>query len=312
MFSEYQVGRTPNPDILCNEFIKFGVWLEWALKNGFDYLATGHYANVRNTRRAEDRFSASRRAKLYENTKIRNWFDLLSAKDKNKDQTYFLHRLNQEQLAHTLFPIGNLLKSEVRKLARQFKLPNAEREESMGICFVGEVPMKDFLQKKIKIKTGKIIFGENEVVGEHDGVAFYTIGERVSGQIKKNKEQRTNDKLLFVVDKDIAKNLLYVGFEDDVRLYKKEIRLTDGHFINRQLLVFPLKCQVRLRHRQPLQNATLFVKEQMTKNKLLAVNLPCRQAGYWLLTSKPQRAPTPGQFAVVYLEGICLGGGVIQ
>jgi tRNA-uridine 2-sulfurtransferase len=285
MYKEYEAGRTPNPDVLCNKYIKFGVWLEKAQKLGFDLVATGHYAQVNK--------KAS--------------FKLLEAKDKNKDQTYFLHQLGQQQLKQVLFPLGKYTKPEVRKLAKKFNLPTAEKEESMGICFVGEVPMKEFLQKKIKIKKGKIITSAGEILGEHDGLAFYTIGQRIGVQPvipAKAGIQTTGSRIpvrddnvrpLFVVAKDIKKNELIVGYENDSLLYKKEIQVGEINWISGHSPKFPLKCKVRLRHRQELQNCVI-----LEKNNKIFVQF-----------SKPERAPTPGQFAVFYLKGECLGGGII-
>jgi len=281
MYAEYKLGRTPNPDVLCNKFIKFGAWIERAKKEGFDKLATGHYASLR-----EEILNFKFQILKYH---------LDQAKDENKDQTYFLNQLNQEQLSFTLFPLGDYTKPEVRKLAKKFALPTAEKEESMGICFVGEVPMKDFLQKEIKVKKGEIIFGDGTVVGEHDGLSFYTIGQRHAGLKIADLRFKNNDPL-FVVDKNTEKNQLIVGYENDPLLYKKSIQVSEVNWISGVEPKFPLKCEVRLRHRQELQIADL----KMQNGKLL-INF-----------KKEQRAVTPGQFAVFYKKGECLGGGVID
>jgi tRNA-specific 2-thiouridylase len=274
MFKEYELGRTPNPDILCNKFVKFGSWLAKARELGFDYLATGHYARIKNA----------------------DHVMLQEAKDDNKDQTYFLHQLNQEQLGRAMFPIGNYTKPQVRKLAKKFKLPVAEKEESMGICFIGEVSMKDFLQQKIKPHPGRIILNSTrEVVGEHEGLPFYTIGQRhlaVQAKIQQGATQA-----LYVVEKRMDTNELVVGFEDDPLLYRKEIGVTELNWVSGQMPEFPLKCEVRLRHRQPLQKCEVILNSNGT--------------GVSVLFKKPQRAATPGQFAVFYKKGVCLGGGVI-
>ncbi len=303
MYREYQKGRTPNPDVLCNTFIKFGVWLEYARAHGFDFLATGHYAGLQQ--------SDFRLRPLAEDRRPKTEVHLLEAKDKNKDQTYFLHQLNQRQLFHTLFPIGHLLKTEVRSLARKLQLPTAAKEESMGICFVGEVPMKEFLQKNIKPKPGKIVLTNGEVIGQHDGLPFYTMGQRHkiglqqsdSGLQQKNKSRRpkTEDRSrgmqpLFVVEKRMNTNELVVGYEDDPLLYQKKVILKDVHWTLGQSQMLPLQCEVRLRHRQPLQKA----KVQSKKGKEVVIEF-----------DTPQRAVTPGQFAVFYLRGECLGGGVV-
>ena len=299
MYAEYRAGRTPNPDVLCNKFVKFGVWLKKAKELGFDYIATGHYANLKGG-------------------KI---LLLRQAKDDNKDQTYFLHQLTQAQLKHVLFPVGNYTKPQVRALADKFNLPTAKKEESMGICFVGEVPMKKFLMKRIKTKKGKIILSSGEVVGQHDGLAFYTMGERVAvachserseESLKANRkgsfglrpQDDKDTRPFYVVVKNKKKNELIVGYDDDLLLFKKEIKIANINWIAGRAPKFPLKCEVRLRHRQPLQKCVL------NKNKVLF--------------AQPQRAVTPGQFAVFYvsrrspkrakagLKDVCLGGGVIQ
>lgn len=285
MFKEYEKGRTPNPDVLCNTFIKFGSWLEKAKSLGFDYIATGHYANIK--------------ALKHKNTRT---VSLGEAKDKNKDQTYFLHQLNQEQLSKTLFPIGKYTKPEVRKLAKKFKLPTAEKEESMGICFVGEVPMDEFLKTRIKPKPGNIVTTQGEVVGKHDGLSFYTIGQRHLGVLGERSKEKgeSNTKPLYVVAKRLDSNELVVGYEDDVLLFKKEIELSDLRWVGGQMPANPLKCLVRMRHRQEMQKA--IVKTQEHENiKTVIVEF-----------DKPQKAVTPGQFAVFYKNGECLGGGVIQ
>jgi len=298
MYREYAAGRTPNPDVRCNKFIKFGAWLKKAKKIGFDKIATGHYARSTTVIPSE---SAGRR----EIPVVK----LLEAKDKNKDQTYFLHQLSQAQLQHVLFPLGNHTKPEVRKLAKKFGLSTADKAESMGICFVGEVPMKEFLQKKIKIKKGKVVTGDGQAVREHDGLAFYTIGQRIgimsSGGPAAPASRVRNDHTqpLYVVDKSFKANELVVGHEDDPLLYKEEIRIGEINWIGGQTPQFPLKCKVRLRHRQELQNcvAQCHCEEAKGRRSNLSVRF-----------TKSQRAVTPGQFAVFYLKGECLGGGVVK
>jgi tRNA-specific 2-thiouridylase len=330
MYSEYKAGRTPNPDVLCNKFVKFGVWLDKAKKLGFDFLATGHYARIERTINNEPLTKQSGEAGR--NLLVANC-SLLISNDENKDQTYFLHQLSQAQLKHVLFPIGAYPKVRVRALAKKFNLPTADKEESMGICFIGEVPMKQFLMKKIKPKKGKIFLspsfsppqkgGESDVspsslsggqiVGEHDGLAFYTIGERIAIQchsegVERPKNLLLNNKILrwaqddnskpfFVVDKNIRKNELIVGYENDPLLHKNEINVKDINWIAGRKPKFPLKCEVRLRHRQPLQDCQVI---KSVKSKVHKV-----------IFKKTQRAVTPGQFAVFYLKGECLGGGEI-
>jgi len=291
MYKEYQVGRTPNPDILCNKFVKFGAWLDKARELGFDYIATGHYARLRSKEKG------IRNKRVEKNKLLLTPYSLLLAKDTNKDQTYFLHQLNQEQLSHTMFPLGDYTKPEVRKLALKFKLPTAKKEESMGICFIGEVPMKEFLEKRIKQKKGKIVLSDGTVLGEHEGLAYFTIGQRHIGKIQVTRYKLQDTKPLFVVDKNIKKNQLIVGYENDPLLYRNEIIVKDVNWI-RQMPTFPLKCKVRLRHRQELQDCSISL---VRTGRDLSVQF-----------TKPQRAVTPGQFAVFYKKGECLGGGIIE
>lgn len=270
MFEEYKLGRTPNPDVMCNKFVKFGVWLDKAREMGFDFMATGHYAQIGVL-------------------KGKKSVKLLEAVDTDKDQTYFLHQVSQEQLQHVLFPVGEYTKKQVRSLAKKFKLPTAQREESMGICFIGEIPMKQFLQQKIQPKKGKIVNANGDLIGEHDGLPFYTIGQR------HGFSQSGGGKPLFVVGKNQKKNELVVGFEDDPLLYQKEIEVLDVNWCSGQGINFPLECTMRLRHRQPLQKGRL----EMRGKRLVVV---CK---------KEQKAVTPGQFAVFYKDGECFGGGVV-
>lgn len=302
MFREYKAGRTPNPDVMCNKFVKFGVWLNKAKEFGFEKLATGHYAGLKT-------YGVGR-------------MTLMMAKDKDKDQTYFLHQLNQKQLKYVLFPLADYTKTEVRKLAKKFDLPTADKEESVGICFIGEVSMREFLQTKIKTKPGKIVFFDGTVVGEHDGLAFYTIGERIGVRCHPERPRRNiggvegslvngDSRPLFVVDKRIKKNELVVGCEDNPLLYKKEIQVDKVHWIAGHQPKFPLKCEVRLRHRQPLQTAIVGLQttDYRPHKKMSIVHSP---SSVVISFAKPQRAVTPGQFAVFYLKGECLGGGVIK
>jgi len=266
MYQEYEAARTPNPDVLCNKFVKFGAWLKKAEELGFDYIATGHYAAVKN-----------RFGKYY----------LSEAKDKNKDQTYFLHQLNQEQLKRTLFPLGKYTKDEVRKIAKKLALPTAQKSESMGICFIGEVSMRDFLKNKINSKPGDIVNESGEVIGKHDGLAYYTIGQRNLGL------NSNNGKPLFVLQKDIKGNRLVVGNEDSPLLYQKKTVVKKPNWISGVEPRSPFTCLVRLRHRAPLVKATLKKEDD----------------AFLVEFEKPERAITPGQFAVFYKGGNCLGGG---
>ena len=270
MYREYNAGRTPNPDVLCNKFVKFGAWLDRAKKEGYDFIATGHYGQTKNGK-------------------------LLCAEDNNKDQTYFLHQLSGEQLKCSMFPLGQYTKPQVRALAKKFDLPTAAKEESMGICFVGELDMKEFLQRDLKKNPGKIVTESGEIIGEHEGLAFYTIGQRHIGVQSSQFGIRSDNKPLFVVAKHFDANELVVGYEDSELLNKQEIEVEDINWISGQIPKFPLKCTVRLRHRQALQEVIIEKNGEVYNLKFLI----------------KQRAATPGQFAVFYKDGECLGGGVI-
>lgn len=265
MIEEYKAGRTPNPDIMCNQEIKFKLFLETALEDGADLVATGHYARLKDGK-------------------------LFKAKDDNKDQTYFLYRVTEKALKKTLFPLGDYTKPEVRELAKKFGLVTASKKESMGICFVGKVGIKEFLSQYVETKPGKIIDQNNVAIGEHDGAIFYTIGQRtglgVGGGLP-----------YYVVGKDMAKNEVYVTTDlNDKRLWAKQLKLTNIHWINSQPK--DLEVQVRTRHRAKLSNGTLDIAPK-SKTTLTVV------------LDEEIRAATPGQSAVLYQGDLVIGGGII-
>lgn len=264
MVAEYKSGRTPNPDVMCNQEVKFKLFLQTALNDGADFIATGHYAKVSNGK-------------------------LFKAKDANKDQTYFLYRVSKEALDKTLFPLGNYTKPEVRQLAKKFGLVTASKKESMGICFVGKVGIREFLENELGLqKPGKIIDQNGDVVGKHDGAIYYTIGQRhgldVGGGLP-----------YYVTNKNMKKNEVYVTTDiDDKKLWHKEIVLTDPHWINS-----PPKenktYSIRTRHRAPL----------------VGCKLKCSSGQYTVILSDEIRALTAGQSAVIYDDKEVLGGGII-
>lgn len=264
MIEEYKNGRTPNPDIMCNQEIKFRLFLEACLEDGADFIATGHYANTKDGK-------------------------LLIAKDEVKDQTYFLYRVSEAALLKTLFPLGGLTKPEVRKIAKEQNLVTATKKESMGVCFVGKVGIKDFLSHYIKTKPGKIIDQDNQVVGLHEGAIFYTIGQR-------HGLNTGGGKPYYVTSKDMETNTVFVTTKlNDKKLWTSKIDLINIHWISRP----PKKgeqLKVRLRHQAPL----LQVKSIVTvKNKAT------------ILLNNEERAVTSGQSAVLYAGDEVLGGGVV-
>ncbi len=268
--SEYRAGRTPNPDVLCNKEIKFKAFLDHAVMLGADRIATGHYARV------DERHGRHR---------------LLKARDANKDQSYFLYLLGQAALAHTLFPVGDLAKTEVRTLAREAGLPNHDRHDSTGICFIGERDFKSFLTRYIPARPGDMRTLTGELKGRHDGAMYYTIGQRHGLGIGGEGEA------WYVVNKDAARNILYVEQgEHHPALYSDALIASQLHGIGVEPAAWPREMHAKIRYRQPDQRCTLAWHD----NRLRVV------------FDTPQRAVTPGQSVVFYDGDECLGGGVIE
>ena len=286
MIREYARGRTPNPDVMCNQEIKFGLFFDRAFEEGANYVATGHYARVR-----EGKSKPSSPEPQVEGNEKRKNYQLLSGKDKNKDQSYFLYRIGQRQLAKALFPIGEYIKEDVRKMAKEFGLPNWDRPDSQGICFVGEIDIREFLKIYIPEKKGRIVTSSGKHIGSHIGLPFYTIGQRrgieIGGGIP-----------YYVAKKEPQMNTLLVAEGDnDPVLYSKRLGLKDVHWIRGEEPKFPLRCEARIRYRQPLQACTI------GKSRALAT--------IEVRFEEEQRAVTPGQSVVFYNGEEVLGGGVI-
>jgi tRNA-specific 2-thiouridylase len=313
MFAEYQQGRTPNPDVLCNREIKFDLFLDKALELGADFIATGHYCRKETT--------------LHNGKEV---YHLLAGTDPEKEQSYFLCQLNQKQLKYALFPIGHLHKSQIRRIAAEQELATADRKDSQGICFVGKVDLPEFLQQKLEPKTGEIIeiplnieftgntepdFGHaislreleacctapvfnpsmGKVIGNHQGAHFYTIGQRKGLNVGGKAEP------LFVLATDIVNNIVYVGQghgHPGLNRYGLFIPGKDIHWLREEIRMNPddkHEYMVRIRYRQPLQKAVLFMEEN----------------GLFIVFKNPQRGITPGQFAVWYENDELHGSGVI-
>ena len=313
MFSEYEKGRTPNPDVLCNREIKFDVFLDKAMELGAEMVATGHYCRKETIEKDGKQIHR-----------------LLAGKDNNKDQSYFLCQLSQKQLEKALFPIGELQKSEVREIADKIHLASAHKKDSQGICFVGKVDLPTFLQQKLKSKEGDIVLiskdykefnktenykdlpfneqlrllsepyyykPENGIkIGKHQGAHFYTIGQRRGLGVGGLKEPP------FVLDIDVEKNIVYIGEgKQHPGLYRKGLFIANDeiHWVRPDLKVFPdnaLKISARIRYRQPLQDATLYSQKE----------------GIYLVFDQAQRGITSGQFAAFYLNDELIGSGVIS
>lgn len=285
-YAQYQAGRTPNPDVLCNSEIKFGLFLDWALENGFDYVATGHYAK----KKSNFKFKILNQIK---NQKSK----LQIPKDKHKDQTYFLWKLTQKELQHVLFPLGDYLKSEVREIAKKEGLSVAGRKDSQGICFVGDVNVQKFLRLRLKEKYGEVVNVKGDVIGKHKGVWFYTIGQRHGFEVGKHIGDKHTHPALYVVDKDAENNRLVVGFGAET--YRDSFRVANLNLINTSPLSPPTlggEIYVRIRHGGELIKAKVISKKEKVRVEL----------------EEPQRGVASGQSAVFYdAEGQVVGGGVI-
>lgn len=269
---EYKRGRTPNPDVLCNREIKFGPFKEYAMQLGADYIATGHYCGIR-----------------HEN----GIHYLLKAKDQNKDQTYFLNQLSQSQLSDVLFPLQNLPKPEVRRIAEENGLATAEKKDSTGICFIGERNFRKFLMNYIPAKKGEIKTYDGRTLGEHCGLMYYTIGQRRGLDIG---GQAGDAGRWFVVEKDLKNNVLYVAHGAEDRLYSKGLYMNSCNWIPSAPAQKEFKCKAKFRYRQEEQGVTV----RIGSDKI------------FVDFDEKQRAITEGQFCVLYDDEKCLGGGVIE
>ena len=273
---EYRLGRTPNPDVLCNREIKFGVFREYAKRLGGEWLATGHYARVETV---DGRTS------------------LLKAIDRNKDQSYFLHAVKEEALADAIFPLGDLVKEDVRSIARDYGLDVHDKKDSTGICFIGERPFRDFLSTYLPANPGPIRSVDGTEVGAHRGLMYYTLGQRKGLHIGGRKD--ASDDPWYVVDKSLNDNLLIVAQGNDELLYSDALLATSLSWIGDapNSLDSGLQCKAKVRYRQSDQDCTI----RLVSEGSLEVRF-----------DEPQRAVAPGQYVVFYSGDKCLGGGVID
>lgn len=273
MINEYKLGRTPNPDVMCNKYVKFGAFFDWAVRQGASYIATGHYAKI---------------GKLNDKTL------LLAGDDKNKDQSYFLWTLTQKELTKTIFPVGNIDKPKVRKLAKKFGLSTSVKKDSQGVCFLGKFDMKEFLAHYIKEIPGDVLNEKGEIIGKHDGVLYLTVGQRHGFEIT---EKTPNDTPYYIIKKDIEKNTITVSKEkiNHDESESKIAKIKDVNWTTGRVPDFSKKYSARIRYRQPLEECTL-----VDKKENIEVHF-----------TNPQKAITSGQSVVVYDGEVCLGGGVI-
>ncbi len=272
--SEYEAGRTPNPDVLCNREIKFKDFKAEAMKLGADFIATGHYCDILH----------DADGKHY----------LLKALDQSKDQTYFLNQLSQSQLDKVLFPLGKLEKSEVRRIAEKNGLATATKKDSTGICFIGERNFRGFLQKYIPAKKGDIVTVDGKKIGEHIGLMYYTIGQRRGLNIGGQKGDEGGR--WFITSKDVKNNILYVAHGSEERLYSKGLIMKEANWIPEAPDKKDFKCTAKFRYRQLEQGCTVHIKDNEIEVEF----------------DEKQRAITEGQFAVFYTGEKCIGGGVIE
>lgn len=272
---EYAAGRTPNPDIMCNKEIKFKAFLDYALELGVEYIATGHY--VRKNR-------------------ISDKWQLLKGIDGDKDQSYFLYTLNQEQIAKSLFPIGDYEKSVIRDIAKQQGFINHDKKDSTGICFIGERKFKSFLKEYLLPKPGNIENDQGKIIGKHDGLMYYTLGQRQGINLGGRKDAK--EAPWYVLKKDLKRNVLIVGQEHDHPfLMSSEVTCSQLHWISGDLPTLPYTCTAKVRYRQADRTCKILTKENNH---------------YHVKFDKPQRAITPGQSIVFYDNDVCLGGGIIE
>ncbi len=271
---EYRAGRTPNPDILCNKEIKFRAFLDHALGLGADYIATGHYAR--------------------RDCQAGRW-RLLKGRDPGKDQSYFLYTLGQAQLARTLFPVGELEKPAVRRLAAEHGLITSTKKDSTGICFIGERDFRGFLARYLPARPGEMRTPEGELIGHHDGLMYYTLGQRQGLGI--GGRAGAGETPWYVIGKDLATNVLLVGQgHDHPLLFSQWLEAADLHWVAGEAPALPLRCRAKTRYRQPDQDCTVAAGEDGRVRVSFDV---------------PQRAVTPGQAVVFYDGEVCLGGGTI-
>ncbi len=274
---EYKIGNTPNPCVRCNRFVKLGLLIEKAKKLGFDYVASGHYAKVKKARKQE-----SKKAKIE--------YKLLKAKDKNKDQSYFLYTLSQQQLEHLLFPLANYTKIQVRQMAKNFKLPVAEKRESQEVCFINKKTPEQFLKIHLKLKSGLIKTIDSKIIGQHQGLPLYTIGQRKGIKIGGSGPY-------YVVKKDFKTNTLFVV--NNARhplLFSNQLIATNINWLSGQKPKFPIKRHAVIRYGHKPAECTL---KSINKHILVKFKVP-------------QRAITPGQSIVFYNSNEVLGGGIIK
>ena len=304
MIKEYKEGRTPNPDVMCNKEIKFGSFLDWALNDGADYVATGHYARVEKYTDGNflenflDKLKWGKKEGVSKNKAKLERIRMLVGVDEDKDQTYFLWTFTQEQLSRVLFPVGHLRKKKVREIAKRFGLSTADKKDSQGLCFVGMVEMRDFLKRFLPEKRGNVLNEDGEIIGYHEGSYYYTLGQRHGFIITK---KTPDDKPRFIINKNIRENTITVSEKKvgkEKRISDKyEIMLRDINWIKGEYPDLSKTYKARIRYRQKLERCHI-VRDG--------------KGEFTVIFDKYQIAVSCGQSLVLYDGDICLGGGVIK
>lgn len=296
MFRDYRKGITPNPDIDCNQKIKFPLLIKEAKKLGADFVVTGHYARIKETKSFTNPSFKLASKVIKKNKK----YELLRAKDESKDQSYFLYRLNQNELPWILFPIGDYTKKEIRKIAKKNNFPNFDKKSTVGICFIGKINLKKFLKKKIKPKKGKILNPEGNIIGEHDGIYYYTIGQRIGPrygiEISKKNDNKRNLKRWYVAKKNLRKNEIIAAPENHPLLYRKEIFLKKPHWITEK----------------PKNNSRVFSRIRQVGELIPSkISYDKNKRKYKVILNKAITGVSQGQAIVLYKGKKVLGGGEI-
>lgn len=279
MISEYKAGRTPNPDVNCNKYVKFGAFFDFAMKSGTDYVATGHYARIRKDEKT-------------------NLYKLLAGKDKSKDQSYFLWNLKQDHLKRTFFPVGDFLKTDVRKMAHKFNLTVSDKKDSQGLCFIGKVDMKNFLKHYLPSEKGDVLDEKGEVIGWHEGAYFSTVGQRHGFTITKKTPE---DKAYYVISKDILLNTITVSHTPLVQGISspKKIIISAVNWTAGEIPDLSKKYKARIRYRAPLQACRIETTKEIASK-------------FSVFFDSLQISVSRGQSLVIYDDEYCIGGGVID
>jgi tRNA-specific 2-thiouridylase len=308
-FEEYRKGCTPNPDVMCNKEIKFKLLYDWAKKRGFDYLATGHYAKItKSEKRKAKSIPTPNPSPSVGRGRGEVVFNLLRSVDEFKDQTYFIYNIKTNQLPHLLFPVGGMKKTQVRALAKKIGLPNADKRESMGLCFVGKIRLQEFLSQKLKLKTGSILDQCGQILGQHEGLHNYTIGQRQGIKIGATGPY-------YVFRKDLKTNRLYVtNNPNDKRLLTKELQIHSVNWITPPNLLFSKEGEKGgVQSRIKVQGLGInLLGRYRHQGELVPLTISRIDNGHYrIIFKKPQKAVASGQSLVLYKGKVCLGGGVI-